>query len=98
MSRKHLAMILGLVLLAGLAYAFYPLTVGRSQMRKFCGGVKIGAPKQELERAVADSGYQVIFGKERIALVRDSRSFGRFLCEVELADGRLVSATYRDND
>jgi len=98
MARERLTTVLGLVLLAGFAYFIYPFIVGRSQMQEFCGELKIGATKQELEQAIADRGYRVKFGREQVGFVDDPRSFGRFLCEVKLSDSRLASATYTDND
>ena len=98
MSRKRLTTVLGLALLAGFAYFIYPFIAGRSQMQAFCGDLKIGATKQELEHAVESRGYRVTFGKEQVGFVHDTRSFGRFLCEVQLSESRLVSATYVDND
>jgi hypothetical protein len=98
MPRKSLNTILGLALLAGFAYLIYPFIAGRSQMQGFCAGLKIGATQKEIERAVSDRGYRVIFEKEQFGFVHDTRSFGRFLCEVKLSDGRLASAIYVDND
>jgi hypothetical protein len=98
MSRKSLTTTLGLLLLAGFGYAIYPFIAGGSQMQDFCGGLEIGATRQEIERAVLDRGYRVTFGKEQVGFVHDTRSFGRFLCEVKLSDGSLASAIYIAND
>src|SRR5262245_36690020 len=97
-SRKRLNTVLGLILLAGLVYWLYPFIAGERNMRAFCGGLSFGLSQQDVEKAASDAGYRLTMGKEQSGFVHDQRAFGRFICEVKFADGRLTSARYFNND
>lgn len=98
MSRKRLNTILGLALLAGLAYGLYPFVAGGRNMRGFCEGLQPNATRHAVERAVADKGFRLRIGEDQKGFVHDTRAFGRYLCEVEFDGDRLVTATYILND
>jgi hypothetical protein len=98
MSRKRLNLILGVVVLAALAYWFYPFVVGGPNMKAFCGTLKVTMTREDVERAVSDEGFRLSLGKERKGFVHDPRAFGRFICEVNFEGDRLVSAEYFVND
>jgi hypothetical protein len=101
MSRKKtIYSILGIVLLGAIFYlGVWPFIVGGSHMETFCRSLTVGIPTAELDKLVADKGYRLTaMPKEQRAIVHDSRSMGRFLCEVEFRDGRLAAAKYTYND
>ena len=86
------------VLLLGLGYMVWPFIVGGGQMESFCNALKIGSSGSEIRKAVSDRGYRIALGKEPKGLIHDTRSFGRFTCEVHFKDDRLVSARYFQNN
>jgi hypothetical protein len=97
-ERKKMNTILGLLLLAGLVYWLYPFVMGSRNMQAFCSGLSVGTPQQIVETSIADEGFRLTTIKDRPAFVHDPRAFGRFVCEVRFADGRLTSARYFLND
>jgi len=98
MSRRSLNTILGLALLAALAYWLYPFLAGGSNMQSFCDKLRANAPRSEVERAVADAGFRLTIGEDQNGFVHDPRAFGRYICDVEFEGNRLVSARYFLND
>jgi hypothetical protein len=97
-ERRKMNTIFGLLLLAGLAYWLYPFVMGQGKMQAFCSSLPVGTPRQSIETAVADEGLRLTTGKDDSGFVHDPRAFGRFICEVRFANGRLASAEYFLND
>lgn len=97
---KTILSFLGIALLGALFYlGVWPFIVGGSHMESFCHSLTAGIPVAELDKLVAEKGYRLTaVSKEQRAFVHDSRSMGRFLCEVEFRDGRLATAKYTFND
>ncbi|MEK6664277.1 MAG: hypothetical protein AABY73_10480 [Pseudomonadota bacterium] len=101
MSRtKKTFSILGIVLLSAFFYlGVWPFIVGGSHMESFCRSLTAGLSVAELDKLASEKGYRLTtVSKEQRALVHDSRSMGRFLCEVEFREGQLTSAKYIFND
>lgn len=101
MSRKKtIFSILGAALLSAILYiGIWPFIAGGSHMESFCRSLTPGLSAAELDRLVAGMGYRsTAMSKGQRALIHDSRSMGRFLCDVEFRDGRLTTAKYTHND
>ena len=95
--RKRFRALAGLVLLAGLAYMFWPFVVGRSQMQHFCSTLPMSASLSHVQALVAARGYKISSLINGEAFVHDPRSMGRFNCVLHFDGNGLVSAPYADN-
>lgn len=91
---------LGITLLSAFLYlGVWPFIAGGSRMESFCRSLTAGLSVAELDKLVSEKGYRLTaVSKDQRALVHDSRSMGRFLCEVEFREGQLTSARYIFND
>ena len=98
MPRKHLNVLLGVLLLAALVYWLYPFLAGGRNMQAFCQKLQVNQSRQDVERAVDVGGLRLTLGKDRNGVVHDPRAFGRFICEVKFEGDHLVSAQYFLND
>lgn len=101
MSRKKtIFSILGTTLLGAIFYlGVWPFIVGGSHMETFCRSLTAELSVAELDKLVAEKGYRITtMPKEQRAIIHDSRSMGRFLCEVEFREGRLTMAKSTYND
>ena len=91
---------LGIALLGAIFYfGIWPFIVGGSRMELFCNSLAPGVSVSELSTLSSEKGYRLsAVPKDQRAFVHESRSMGRFLCEVEFREDRLVSAKYVFND
>lgn len=85
-------------LLLGLAYLLWPFVVGGKQMQHFCQSLRIDTPLAELRQASGQQGYRLTLLQDGNGIIHDSRSFGRFTCQVRISDGKLAAARYTFND
>jgi hypothetical protein len=96
--RKRVNTILGLLLLSGLIYLFWPFVVGRGQMQAFCASLLPGATLAQVQGKASAHDYRVSSLIEGQAFVHDPRSMGRFNCVLHFAQNGLASSPYADND
>lgn len=85
-------------LLLGLAYLLWPFVVGGKQMQHFCQSLRVDTPLADLRQATAQHGYRLTLLRDGNGIVHDSRSFGRFTCQLQFSAGKLASARYSFND
>lgn len=86
------------VLLGFVGYTIWPFLAGPGQMKTFCNTLTIGASLDDVQREVAQHGYQLRIDGNGSAPIFDSRSMARFICHVEFSQGRLTAARYVYND
>ena len=98
--RKVIFSFLGIALLgAFFYYGLWPFIVGGSRMESFCSSLSKGLSVTEVASLAAQKGHRLSrLSKEQRALVHEPRSMGRFLCDLEFREERLVSAKYVLND
>ena len=98
--RKVIFSFLGIALLGVFFYiGLWPFIVGGSRMESFCTSLSNGLSIAQVESLAAQNGYRLSrLSKEQRALVHEPRSMGRFICDVEFREERLVSAKYVLND
>ena len=85
-------------LLLGLAYLVWPFIGGGRQMQDFCQSLAIHAPLADVRQAAGEHGYRLTLLQDGNGIVHDSRSFGRFTCQLQFSAGKLASARYSFND
>ncbi|MFO1381074.1 MAG: hypothetical protein U1F63_12080 [Chitinivorax sp.] len=90
--------IVGIGLLLGLAYLVWPFIGGGRQMQDFCQSLAIHAPLADVRQAAGEHGYRLTLLQDGNGIVHDSRSFGRFTCQLQFSAGKLASARYSFND
>lgn len=94
-TRKHFA---GGAILLGLTYLIWPFIGGGRQMQEFCQALPHNAPVAAVRQAVGQQGYRLTLQQDGNGIVHDSRTFGRFTCQVNFTDGKLAAARYTFND
>lgn len=99
-KRKIIFSSLGIVLFGAFFYiGLWPFIVGESRMKSFCSSLPNGLSVAQVTSLATQNGYSLShLPKNTRALVHESRSMGRFLCELEFREERLVSAKYVFND
>ena len=99
-NRKNLTLTIFALLLAGVFwFAVWPFITGGREMQAWCEAQHPGAMLAEVRNSVQRQGYRITGpDKDGRALIHDPRSFGRFLCGMQFAGERLVSARYQGND
>lgn len=95
--RKRIGVVVGL-LLAGIGWIVWPFIVGPGQMQSFCGSLAVGTSVAQVQAQAAQLGYRVSSPVEGRAFVHESRSFGRFTCNLQFGPDGLVSSVYSFND
>jgi len=95
--RKCIGVVVGL-LLAGIGWIVWPFIVGPGQMQSFCGSLAVGTSVAQVQAQAAQHGYRVSSPVEGRAFVHESRSFGRFTCDLQFGPDGLVSSAYSFND
>lgn len=96
--RRRIGVLLGVMLLAGLGWFFWPFVAGPGQMESFCSSLEAGTSFARVKEEAAQHGYRVSSLVENRAFVHDSGSFGRYTCNLEFESDGLVSSVYFFND
>jgi len=97
-ARRKRILALGLLLLAGMGWVIWPFIVGPRQMQDFCGSLTAESSVEQVQAQAAQHGYRVSSLRDGRAIVHESRSFGRFTCDLQFGADGLVSSTYSFND
>ena len=96
---KVVLRILGIILLGVVFYFGWPFVVGGSRMESFCSSLTNGLSFKEVEILATPKGYRMMrLSKEQQTVIHEPRSMGRFLCDLEFRDDKLISAKYVNND
>ena len=84
-KRKTIRYILGVAILGGVFHlGAWPFVIGGRNMQAFCDRLIADVPLSRVRELAVQNGYRMTEpGKEGRALIHDSRSFGRFICEVQ---------------
>lgn len=96
--RKRIGVVLGLLLLTGLGWVVWPFIASPSQMESFCNSLAMGTSIEQVQVQAAQHGYRVSSLIEGRAFVHESRSFGRFTCDLQFGPDGLASSVYLFND
>ncbi|MDQ5909364.1 MAG: hypothetical protein QG599_1459 [Pseudomonadota bacterium] len=96
--RQLLNVIGGFLLLGFIGYTVWPFLAGPGQMSSFCQSLAMGSSLDEIQRQVASRGYRLRIDEKGAGPIVDPRSMGRFICQVEFAQGQLTTAQYLHND
>ncbi|TAL24233.1 MAG: hypothetical protein EPN94_07745 [Nitrospirae bacterium] len=95
---KRISVVLGLLLLSGFGWVVWPFIAGPGQMQSFCSSLAVGTSIEQVQAQAAQYGYRVSSLIEGRAFVHDSKSFGRFTCNLQFGSDGLVSSVYFFND
>ncbi|MCR4346170.1 MAG: hypothetical protein NUV55_03035 [Sulfuricaulis sp.] len=96
--QKRIGVVLGLLLMAGIGWIVWPFIASPSQIERFCNSLAVGTSIEQVQVQAAQHGYRVSSLIEGRAFVHDSRSFGRFTCNVQFGPNGLMSSVYSFND
>lgn len=96
--RKRIAVVVGLLLFAGLGGIVWPFIAGPGQMQSFCSSLAVGTSSVQVQAQAAQHGYRVSSLIEGRAFVYEPSSFGRFVCDLQFGSNGLESSVYGFND
>jgi hypothetical protein len=96
--RKRIGVVLGVLLLAGMGWFFWPFVAAPDHMQKFCSSLAAGTSVAHVQAHAARDGFRVSSIIEGRAFIHDPGSFGRFTCNLEFGSDGLVSSAYSFND
>lgn len=96
--RKRIGVVLGLLLTVGIGWIVWPFIASPSQMERFCNSLVVGTSIEQVQVQAAQHGYRVSSLMEGRAFVHESRTFGRFTCNLQFGSDGLVSSVYSFND
>ena len=94
--RRWMFVGMAVLMLAGIAFAFWPFVAASHRMQGFCEALPAGTTPSEVKAQAATRGYDVSAIEEGRLLVQDSRLAGRRLCDLRFDAQRLRSASYTD--
>jgi hypothetical protein len=80
------------------AIFIWPFVLGRYQMQEFCSSIAAGSLLSQVEEAAERKGYRLSLGNDGVGFIHDSRSFGRFICRIDVSQGLVVAKKYLLND
>jgi hypothetical protein len=90
--------LVGLVVLGAFGFVVYPFIVGDENMELFCTTIQAGELSEVVFARAKESGYssRVLEGQSKVLII-DSSAMGRYICEVSLAEGKVIGAKYVPN-
>ena len=87
MTRRHLVYAaIGLLLLLGNLYAFWPFVEAEREMDGFCNRLPVGATIDQVRTLAAAQGYEVTTEPGGRVVVEDPRSMGRRTCALQFGN------------
>ena len=80
----------------GVAYPIVKIRWARRQARGLCGEIEVGGPVAGIEARARERGLRVIKSREAVGhpgkiMTWEGFGFGRWFCDVEYHDGRVLS-------
>lgn len=84
MTRRHwIYAAIGVLLLLGNLYAFWPFVEAGREMDRFCAALPVGATLDQVRALAAGQGYEVSAEPGGRVLIEDPRSMGRRSCTLQ---------------
>lgn len=84
MTRRHwIYAAIGIALLLGNFYAFWPFVEAGREMDRFCDALPAGATLAQVRALAAGQGYQVDADPGGRVVIEDPRSMGRRSCTLQ---------------
>ena len=93
-TRGALKVVAGLVVLGALAYCASNYLTAESRVRTLCRSIPAGAKLDALTEFASLHGLSAPTGRSDTEYLMESRTFGRYGCEVHLKDGVVQGAEY----
>jgi hypothetical protein len=92
-ARRAIAVVGGLILLAGPAYCAHTFATAETRVRQACDLIEPGMPLAELQAFASSHGLGPP-PHEGISYMVERKSFGRHGCKVTVAQGVVASTEY----
>lgn len=92
--RRVLNRAFGLILLGGIAFGAWSFGGAEHRVRQVCSDIRPGMSLDELNALARDKGFNQVHKSPGVVHLAESRSFGRWGCEVAFEAGRVASARY----
>ena len=87
-----------LSVLAALAYGAWGFLSAEQRLRALCPLMTPGISMDDLRQFAAAHGLNAPRSTSGVTFMVERRTFGRYGCRLEMADGRLLSASYNFAD
>jgi hypothetical protein len=92
--RKSIVTIFGIVILSGISHCTYNFVSAESRVRAVCEQIRPGMAVDQLREFVAAQGFFPEPKESGVSYVAETRTYGRFGCEVVAEAGYVRKATY----
>jgi hypothetical protein len=96
--RKIFNWIGGLLILGALAYYVYPYAGAENRVHKLCSEIRPGMTEPQLRAWADSSGLSAPRGAGSVRYVAEVKTFGRYGCRVEVADGVVKNSRYDESN
>ena len=83
---------MAVLMLGGVALAFWPFHAANRQLQAFCSAQVAGTPRAQVQAQAADRGYVLAAAASGAVLVDDPLGFGRRQCRLALDAQDRVAA------
>ncbi|MFM9915849.1 MAG: hypothetical protein ACKVOX_08580 [Rhizobacter sp.] len=94
--RRWMFVGMAVMMLAGIAFAFWPVVAASQRMQGFCEALASGIPIGEVQAQASARGYQVSTLADGRVLVQDPRLSGRRTCALQFGAQGLQSSKVAD--
>lgn len=92
--RKLLNVIAGILMLAGMSYYIYIFASAESRVRLICNQIKPGMSVEQLRQVASSNGMAPEPKESGLSFVVETKTFGRYGCEVITEKGFVKESTY----
>jgi hypothetical protein len=89
------------IILGFVYFGIMPFIFGGKNMESFCSQVTPGMHLNEVYKLIEQTDYKFIENSEgdiQTITIIDSKAMGRFICEVDLDQDKVMGASYVAND
>ena len=94
--RRWIFVGMAVMMLAGVAFAFWPFMATEQRMQGFCEALAAGTPLADVQAQAATRGYTLSTLADGRVLVQDPRMSGRRTCALQFGDQGLQSSKVTD--
>lgn len=96
--RKGLLLLFGMPVVLAVIFVTYFNSTGEDRMRNVCSKVKVGMSKAQVNDLMTEWRLDGKLVDSGVAVLGETRSYGRHTCKVTLANGVVSAAAYQFAD
>ena len=86
--------IFSLIVLLGITYCSYNFLTAENRIKSLCNEIPMGITFSELYLFTSENGLSEPHKKDGLNILVESKSMGRYGCEVLIENGKTTTSTY----